>query len=172
MWLCEASDRNGTESKQTLSRKMGKWSRKCSLIEQHYWTWLIFCGCSWKNSEKKEETAHFFLHGDMSLKRVYFLQLFLFLYAFCTLVWVMGSRVLMWFWATCQEQGIKEKGGREVKGGRQKKRSLRRREKQNRNWHLRREENVIWKKSWTHGIEGHGKARAVKMERKKKRKGQ
>lgn len=21
----------------------------------------------------------------------------------------------MWFWATCQEQGIKEKGGREVK---------------------------------------------------------
>ena len=22
---------------------------------------------------------------------------------------------MMWFWATCQEQGIKEKGGREVK---------------------------------------------------------
>lgn len=35
----------------------------------------------------------------------------------------MGSRVLMWFWATCQEQGIKEKGGREVKGGRHKNRA-------------------------------------------------
>lgn len=80
----------------------------------------------------------------------------------------------MWFWATCQEQGIKEKeGGREVKGGRHKKKSLRK--KGETRSKLADEErgkcDVKDRKVGKKGNEGHKKAGVAKNERKGKRKG-